>query len=408
MKLFNKFKLIIFILIFLSIFYYLNQYSNDGKIENRWYLFEKEPRNTFDILFFGNSHNFTTVNPILIDQILDINSYVLGTPNGSLELTYAEIKHALQFQKPKVIVIETFVFDRGDDFEEPIYHFYRNIEANFMDFIEIFKLSNINNLYQMFSLSNYHVNIWKSPEFLFKSFRKNNFIFDEEYIGQYEKLVEQKGYLEKKSVIDIEEYNIIDFSNNLIIDNSRKNEYLEKIITLCEENEIKLLFYTAPIVDMKDDYNKEFYMNKISENNISYIDLNNFQFNQIHFFDRGHLNNIGSIHASLLLVDYLSKELKINQKEEEKNFFEKFDLFDYELLIHDNFLEINVNPNKNNKTEHYEWHIIQDNNKSIVITNDSSLILNNLNKNESYSIMLYLNSKKFNIAVQLLSNGKGN
>lgn len=68
--------------------------------------FYNEKRNTLDVLAFGSSHAYASINPIEIWDKTGIQSYVLATSNQPIWITYYYMKEALKFQKPKVMILD--------------------------------------------------------------------------------------------------------------------------------------------------------------------------------------------------------------------------------------------------------------------------------------------------------------
>jgi hypothetical protein len=83
-----------------------------------WKDFYKLPKNSVDILFIGNSHNYMTFQPQVVDDLLSMNSYVLGVPGESAVMTYFELNTALRYQHPRIIVFETNGADRVTDTDQ--------------------------------------------------------------------------------------------------------------------------------------------------------------------------------------------------------------------------------------------------------------------------------------------------
>ena len=108
------------------------------------------------------------------------------------------------------------------------------------------------------------------------------------------------------------------FDRKLLKKPTEQIEYLIKTIDLCRKNNVKLIWYTAPlpkaIIDKMETY-KEFSFNIdsiASANSLKYIDLNNFNelfSDSLHFKDSDHLNYNGG----LILSDFMANEILKNE-----------------------------------------------------------------------------------------------
>lgn len=71
-----------------------------------WDGFLKQPRNSLDVLVFGNSHAFDGVDPTVIWQSRGITSYVMAGPTQPLTVVRRYIAETFRTQKPKVVAVE--------------------------------------------------------------------------------------------------------------------------------------------------------------------------------------------------------------------------------------------------------------------------------------------------------------
>lgn len=79
-----------------------------------WSGYLEQPRDSVDVLFFGNSHVYCGVDPIEIWKAKGITSYVLAGPVQQLGVCRRYIAEALRTQHPKVVAIEMSVLPYDD------------------------------------------------------------------------------------------------------------------------------------------------------------------------------------------------------------------------------------------------------------------------------------------------------
>ncbi len=68
--------------------------------------FYSEPKNTIDTMFFGSSYCFFAVSPMKLWENYGFTSYVRGSANQSVFLTYYTLKESFKYQNPEVVVVE--------------------------------------------------------------------------------------------------------------------------------------------------------------------------------------------------------------------------------------------------------------------------------------------------------------
>ena len=303
-------KSIVFILIFLIITPFLGRFllSDENRILDGFY-YEKE--NSLDVLFFGSSHMYTGVNPNVIWKNTGITSYNLGQPEQQIWTTYSYIKEALKYQNPKAIFVDVYTVTYDTDGYMPIEN--NNINLDTMRMSKN-KLEAINTSvkpsdrpYFIFDLLKYKSN-WKN---ISKDNFTTNFTND---------VHTNKGYWEWFEVYENSEPdgNLTDNVGRL----PEKTElYLNKIIDLCKDNDIPLVFIKTPVVisnDQQERYNRVAEIAK--ENDIDFINFNSMYEElgidfKSDFIDEGkHLNFMGAHKVSDYLSEYISNNFDIADK----------------------------------------------------------------------------------------------
>ena len=70
-------------------------------------------KNNFDVLFMGSSHVLDAVQPMELWRDYGYATYNMGFSSESIELTEWILKMAMQYNKPKMVVIDTYYVDRS-------------------------------------------------------------------------------------------------------------------------------------------------------------------------------------------------------------------------------------------------------------------------------------------------------
>ena len=268
--------------------------------------------NSLDMVFIGSSHPYCTFDPEIIDAGLGTRSFQMGTPNQCPDTSYYELREILKYQSPKYVVMEIYWDVLDDGFELK--------QAN--SFFEVVKSNDIKEEYikKGFPLSDkvkYSLLPIRYQQDYF-AYEGNEMQKDIEQkygvakkqteVQQGEEYYRSKGYVYSNQLMISTEYNTTNQFRGLDgkdfeIDSHQK-KYLDLIVELCREQNIELVFVTAPVANVSMEYIQNYdAINKVvsdyaAENNVPYIDYNmeNIQRNLLtneNFRDDAHLNHSG-------------------------------------------------------------------------------------------------------------------
>lgn len=313
-------KLIYKFILFTSIFLFLVVFVTD-KIFIKRKEYEKyfadfySQTDSLDILFLGSSHAENTYNPILIDSMFLTNSYNLATSGQQLLVTNYLLKEILKTTKPKIVVIDIFPGSileikspkqkgaqlRVFDFTKPS---FSKIKA-------INKVYTFDELPSVYSETIRNHDIWHEGNWLLSS---------NSSINEFKGFIGLKGGLKPK---EREKYsNYLEKYNTYLKIPSPKNQIknfennslnIKETIEICKQNNIKLIFVTAPYLPSfyNDNINrKQLLLNEyLKKVNVEHLDFN-LDFNYLglslkDFKDKGHLNLKGANKVTISLAKYL-------------------------------------------------------------------------------------------------------
>ena len=331
------FKITIFIILLIPMITFIGKkYSNasteniiNGYNKKRFEDFYKLPKNSLDIVFLGSSHSYCTFDPEIFDKKLNINSFQMGMPLQHPDSTYYTLKEVLNYQKPKLVVMEVYWDLLQNNFElnqvKTLFQVLNN---------EKLKKEYINKDFPLLEKIKYNVNILKyQPDYFaykgneYNKKIKNKFHLKEKVKEKQEGIekYKSKGYVYSDFKMLPDEYNKTNQFKNLdgktFNFSEKQKEFLLKIIELCKKNNIELIFVTAPIANISMDYikNYELIYNKIldfsNENNIFYIDYNMINKNEKilinnNFRDDAHLNHSGAEIVSNHFLNILNDKFR--------------------------------------------------------------------------------------------------
>lgn len=268
--------------------------------------FYKEPKKQMDVLFVGSSHAFQSFSPMHLWNETGIASYNLGTPQQTIPCTYYVLKEGIRLQAPKVVVLETYGVRYDEDYKTTsrLHEAVDNIPFNgtkieiLTDFLP-HTLDFHERLEYAFPIIKYHSRWDKlSP----KDLKTKN-----EWLRGFQIRAEIRKQEEPEWITETAEIN------------ARTIEYLDKIIKLCEENNIELIFVQAPMAPKKSSKSYEEAYRKLNsmpgyaeEMGIPYLNFDDLK-EEIHldyaldFKDQGHVNLWGAEKATEYIGTWLKE-----------------------------------------------------------------------------------------------------
>jgi len=283
--------------------------------------FYKEPKNSLDVVFMGNSDVYRGVSPIVLWDEYGIVSYNYVSSGQRMWTAYYMMEEALKYQKPKLIVLNMdSSFNESQSSESNYRKAFDNMKfgVNKIKAITdpVFKNSKNEMLSYIFPITRYHSRWSELEEIDFKkAFENEKF----SYKGM-DVTIEQKAYEDGYSYMNKDD------SKEKIEENC--NKYLNKMIELCKSNNIELLLIELPSAESwsKDlsDRTQEF----ADEHNLTFLDLNlhgdEFEFDwQTDTSDGGdHLNVYGATKVSKYLGNYIRQNYNIPDRRDDENYAE--------------------------------------------------------------------------------------
>lgn len=269
--------------------------------------FKNEPENSFDIIGFGSSHMYCTLNPLSIYDEFGLRSYVLATQQQPVEATYYYIKEALETQNPEVIVLEALMFAvQGDTVTEGVAHDAVDPFPNGINKIRMIQALNTDD-----SKENYYFNIMKYHT-RWKELSGADFIF-----SWKSETDPTHGYVFLTGVQPNGVYQV-SYENVTAtpIKESNEKTFLD-IVELVNNSDSELLLLVAPYNVSGDVLGYYKYLHELAEkNDVKVLDMN-LEFdsvgisNDTDFYDGGHLNVYGAEKASSYIVDFIKENYDI-------------------------------------------------------------------------------------------------
>jgi hypothetical protein len=301
-------KAVAFILIFCVLFSgatYILRNKNEANIVLPFY---DEPKNTLDVIFIGSSHVMCSVYPMELYDRYGIASYVFASSAQLLPQSYYQLKEALRFQSPKMIVLDVsgVIYDTKISTTE-----YAHVQIDNMSFSPV-KYEAIWDLFDSGSRAEYIFNIIRFHS-RWKELGKNDFLPI--------KSVTKGSYVSTDCTPCPPNREISHDDKAEMFPTAEK--YLRMMIELCMEREIEVMLFNAPAVEEHESLPRCNAVNDIAkEYGINFIDLN-MRYREIDFNpatdyrDPWHCNAKGAMKVTTFLGDFIKANYDIPDRRED-------------------------------------------------------------------------------------------
>lgn len=326
-------KIAVFLIVLLSVVIasgkvlipkWYDEWNNTAIVDD----FYKLPKNTLDVLTVGSSQVIKGFSALQLYRDYGMSAYGLGTEQQSIQGSYAWIKESLKTQQEKVVLYEVKML--FEDTPEPQ---YRKTIDNMKFSLNKLELIANASLVDQKSITNFISYIFPITRFHSRWFELTSTDFTKEG----EKTPNYRGYSLKNGRSGEESYKVLDETiqtEQEITENRVK--YFNKIVNLCEENNIKLVLFKLPDLDWDTErYNATCKL--AEENKLEYIDFNTEKYyNEIDFNyanDTEVLNHL-NILGTEKVTNYLGKYISENCEIEDKRGKEEYSHLDNELTIY--------------------------------------------------------------------------
>lgn len=285
-------RIIIFILCFAVLFFHASNILERKSLEGAWNMtlkvggFYNEPEDSLDVMFFGSSHMYCSIDPRMLEEQTGLKSYVFATQQQPLWISYHYLKEALKTQSPETVVLEVHMVVQEEDYAD---------EGTIHSAVNPVKLSR-NKVEMVYAAvpqgerRNYILDIFKYHD------RWEELTREDYTLEHFEALDPLRGFVKLETVTAIESRDELESVVSVAEPLEKSMEYLEKFIELSENEGFKLILIKSPsnaTVDEKMLYNAVEAL--ALEKGITYEDFN-MRYDELgldletDFYDRRHLN----------------------------------------------------------------------------------------------------------------------
>lgn len=272
--------------------------------------FYAEEKNSLDVIYMGSSNAYYGINPLMVwDESVKkespLTGYTIGSSEQRIWTTYYYLQEVLKYQKPQIVVLDVlqvFSEDKNDEDKNRKAYDYMKLSSEKLASVKEAMSEDEELISYLMPFYRYHTrfNELTARDFSYQFDDKSYFL---------------KGYAySDMTVDDLTKFDLYQIKHDDVEIGSAVTEYLDKMIALCEQNDITLIFIKTPKIDWginEHEAVKEF----ANERDIMFMDYNTFMSaidisEATDFRDGSHLNYIGSEKLSRHLATVLIEHLK--------------------------------------------------------------------------------------------------
>ncbi len=305
--------------------------SNASDMVHTFYEIEED---SLDVICLGSSHAYYGFQPNVLWKEYGITSCVLGSPQQTSSLSYYLLKEALEYQKPEVVLFESYYL-----FYDGLYAKEERLRQAMdpMRFGKV-KMEMVNDLLGDLT--------WQEKMNYYLPFMTYHQRWQELENSDFHSKPYLKGSYMKANVHPMED---LGAAETPVAIPEASLEYLDKIVELCQEEEIQLVMFCTPfgVLDSEKSYwNKQgvvlssylyaqekgipfLYLQKTGEAGIDLAtDLS----------DEAHLNVFGAEKCTKAVGKFLAEELGLESHKGEEGYaswdqdYEQY-AADYETMV---------------------------------------------------------------------------
>lgn len=331
--------------IFVLLFLFMLNLGTDiltPKAENRYYMLEKyleeHPEDYLhDVQIFGSCHAYTSFNPVHFEELTGVSAFVYGNAGEIIPTTYVRMVDQFKIHTPKVALVEIWGMNPYETYSthERVFGFYlaNNLERTKFSLAKQEVIADfggkgyedISFLTMNFPLINYKDRVIDGSltEVDFNYKFEDLYSYSSTYtFNEMTSRLKNHGY-KANPCVAIEDYpelqNTIPAGDMVEIEPDIV-KYLQKIIDLCKDKGVELIFYRSPYTSTENELRKLNHLHQIcAENDVLFIDLEaQMEYDyKTDFLDYQHLSEIGANKATEYLMPYImdamGQPLQVNQ-----------------------------------------------------------------------------------------------
>ena len=270
--------------------------------------FYKQEENSIDVLVLGSSHAFVNINPQILYEQGGIQAYNLCASMQPTWHTYYYLKEALEYQHPKLIVMDVFRLVENADYSKET----ALIKSTYGMKLSSNKWESIRAGLSRERQSEAYIYLFEFPAYhgRYEDLTREDFVFDKEKMENY------KGFYPVSKVAPMKRPELENITECTPI--SQKTwDYFQQILELAKTEEIPVLLVNVPYIQSEADkkiFNtlEEHLQNYDASYQITYTDFNQ-KYDELgidfdtDYADYDHLNESGVDKLNYYLAEFIKE-----------------------------------------------------------------------------------------------------
>lgn len=309
-----------------------------SKTYNRYYIMDQaiaEVDEHLEVQVFGACHAYTSFHAPSFEENYNITAYVMGNPGELIPTTYLRMMERFQIDTPEVALVEIWGINAYETYSsvERVFEFYMPVNVERLP-VSLEKIEVIQDFYSLdMLLENFAIAKYKD-RIMNMELTASDFNYSFEAISNYtsdytrEEMtmrIANRGFCIMPMWHDDSSYDpyldVTDFysrqpvvaDDEILALEEDMLKYVDKIIELCQEYDVELIFYRAPYLSRANELRKANWFAEYCESNgVLFLDLEEeMEFDlETDFLDYHHLNDVGAIKATEYLASYILEAMK--------------------------------------------------------------------------------------------------
>lgn len=303
------------------------------KEDNRYYILDKELERLdeqYDLQVYGSCHAYSSFNTQWVRDELGITCYNMSNPGETLPVTYLRMYERFKKDTPEVAVVELWGLNPYETYSPASLnlgaYMTTNLERMPLSWEKLKVIADFDTLSfldENFAAHKYRNRLLegqlKTLDFNY-TYQEARTQYRMQMLWLYDEMdnrLARAGYLsyEPKPVPEYSELQPQIREDDLLPVEEDIMKYVKKIIELCEQYGVELIFYRVPYISTENELRKANYFAAFcEENQVPFWDLEKeLQWDyQWDFFDLYHLSRYGAQKTTEFLMDKMKAAFELN------------------------------------------------------------------------------------------------
>jgi len=334
-------KKIVACVVFCALTLALIAWVNDivvSKTYNRYYIMDRaieELDEDIDVQVFGACHGYTSFHAPYFEESYDISAYDMGNPGELIPTTYLRMMERFKEDTPEVALVEIWGINAYETYSavERVFEYYMPVNVErlplSLDKFEVIQdFYSLDMLLENFAIAKYKDRIMNMEltdadfAYSFEAISPDTSNYTREEMtmrmenngfcimpmwhddSSYDPYLDVTDFYERQPVVGDEEKLALE---------ADMLKYVDKIIDLCKEYNVELIFYRAPYLSRANELRKaNWFADYCQSKDILFLDLEEeLKFDlATDFLDYHHLNDVGAKKATDYLAPYIMEAME--------------------------------------------------------------------------------------------------